>query len=828
MKVFSTFLSGVVLAMTLSLSQAQRGRSKPKEFKKKLRKLMYRPSSLTFTYIGGQGKISAYQDEDKASCRDQTFPVSTTITDSYDNTYQVTTGSSFTITEDFDAETEFFFDTGGVPDCYIHTSCSQPLMAGDQIGPFLLMGQGDLCEEGAGVPDQPQPEPEPGDCEVICEICTPENKQRPVELTLRYEGGGPGKISGYQDEDKASCRDQIFPDIATITDSYGNVYQVSPGTIFTVTGKDPGDDLDAETEFYFTPPFDGTADPEPNGCYIHTSCSQPLVAGDQMGPFLILAGNNCVYTPCYCGDGVLDTEAGEECDEGADMPSDTCVDCKIPPEPELPVCGDNITQSDNGETCDPPGEFTINGTVYMCRADCTYCGDERVNNAEEECDEGDDMPSETCVDCKTVVPPDCGDGEINQPDETCDPPGEFTTNGAAYVCRADCTYCGDGMVNGDEECDGPGANGLPCRDDCRIPRCGDEILDTGETCDPPGSTTPGGNVCRDDCTSCGDGMMNSPDETCDEGDMNGTPNSTCRAGCTYCGDGIVNEGEECDPADTDPNAPNCNPDCTECLCQASATYNDSTGAVTIEFDMCGADSGPMQYDFIGIYPCNVSTMNATQEWWNATCNAQATSLVTCDGTFQLGLEEDQVYPNRFPTWLSYTCGSPGVSTCQQDRTIQWPTNGMVTIDPAVCGSNSWACGGCVANCELEPGCYKAVLHREMPISPPPYPYICEDWFESSEFTVGSSSLPDVGGDPEPDPEPDQDDLCPEPACRDLGLKAPCCPTEQGVILYCCTQETTTTTIVRSEETAGQSGSSRRTGFCARFVFLVSLLATCLL
>src|SRR4030095_5440198 len=49
----------------------------------------------------------------------------------------------------------------------------------------------------------------------------------------------------------------------------------------------------------------------------------------------------------------------------------------------------------------------------------------------------------------------CGDGLINVPGETCDPPGSGTTN-PPHLCRDDCTFCGDGILqaNHGEECEG--------------------------------------------------------------------------------------------------------------------------------------------------------------------------------------------------------------------------------------------------------------------------------------------------------------------------------------------------------------------------------------
>jgi hypothetical protein len=123
----------------------------------------------------------------------------------------------------------------------------------------------------------------------------------------------------------------------------------------------------------------------------------------------------------------------------------------------------------------------------------------------------------------------CGDGIVDGSlGETCDPPGAVQNNG--NLCRDDCTYCGDGVVDPGEECD-PGAD-PECMLDCTIaPFCGDGVVDPGEFCDPPGSI---------------------PDPS--------FPDNLCREDCTYCGDGVVNDGEECDF--NDPAAPPfCTTDC---------------------------------------------------------------------------------------------------------------------------------------------------------------------------------------------------------------------------------------------------------------------------
>jgi len=488
-----------------------------------------------------------------------------------------------------------------------------------------------------------------------CYICTPEVKVRPTLLTVQYIGG-VGEISRYQTEDKADCRDQVFPETGTVSTNYGITYEVSPGAVITITnpGGDDGGELEANTFFTFS-----------NGieCFIHTSCSQPLVGGDQIGPFLLLEGNDCVFS--FCGDGVVDD--GEMCDEGELMPTATCRDnCTIP------ICGDGIVDIDMGE----------------------------------ECDEGGIMPTTTCRNC--TIP-----------------------------------FCGDGILDADmgELCD-DGANGIDtdgCRDDCTIPSCGDGILDVGEECDD-GANGDDTDGCRDDCTipSCGDGILDVDlGEECDDG-ANGDDSDGCRDDCTipFCGDGIldVSMGEECDDGANGDDSDGCLDDCTLCLCEARATYEDTTGAVTIDFDMCGQE--PLESDWIGIYPCDAPTFVADQDWWDNTVCKQFSQA--CGRPFEeYGYVEGEEYVDQLYIWFSRTCGSPLDGGCQTDRSLIWPSSGTVTIDPTIPGADFAFLGGRT----LEPGCYKVLLQREIDfISPPPFPTICAPWGEALEFQVPSPDL----------------------------------------------------------------------------------------
>ena len=200
----------------------------------------------------------------------------------------------------------------------------------------------------------------------------------------------------------------------------------------------------------------------------------------------------------------------------------------------FPVCGNMIVEA--RETCDPPASDPPPPGGNLCRADCTYCGDARVQTLDgEQCDDGNTIDDDICHNnCTFNQPPGCGDGVVVAP-ETCDPPGSDPPPPGGNLCRINCTYCGDGVVNSGEQCDdGNTDNNDFCRNECTStspPLCGNTVINPGETCDPPGSDPPppGGNLCRTDCTYCGDGITNGG-ETCDDGNM--IDGDACPNDCT--------------------------------------------------------------------------------------------------------------------------------------------------------------------------------------------------------------------------------------------------------------------------------------------------------
>jgi len=123
------------------------------------------------------------------------------------------------------------------------------------------------------------------------------------------------------------------------------------------------------------------------------------------------------------------------------------------------------------------------------------------------------------------------------PCESCDPPAS-TAGASGNRCRDDCTVCGDGLLDPDEQCDdGNAVDADACRNDCMLPVCGDGIVDPIESCDPPGTVIAGTTeICRPDCSYCGDGLVDAPEE-CDDG--NAIETDACTTGCVAAGSGSL-------------------------------------------------------------------------------------------------------------------------------------------------------------------------------------------------------------------------------------------------------------------------------------------------
>jgi fibro-slime domain-containing protein len=207
--------------------------------------------------------------------------------------------------------------------------------------------------------------------------------------------------------------------------------------------------------------------------------------------------DQCLLVPeePACGDGKINLNPPEPCDDGNSRPGDGCSGickteayfvCDTPGQPCVSniICGDGVLGP--GEACDDGNRTAGDG----CNATCNLV--EKGYSCR--------VPGETCI--RVYL---CGDG-VTDPSEGCDDANVAAGDGCDAKCRLEngfkcsgspsaCspTTCGDGKAEGAESCDD--GNTLPfdgCGPSCRsepncatgacASKCGDGIV-LGEECD---------------------------------------------------------------------------------------------------------------------------------------------------------------------------------------------------------------------------------------------------------------------------------------------------------------------------------------------------------
>ena len=175
-------------------------------------------------------------------------------------------------------------------------------------------------------------------------------------------------------------------------------------------------------------------------------------------------------------------------------------DC--PPDMDCSACGNGVIDLDVGEVCDDDNRVSDDGCSVDCRSDET-CGNGYIDVSRGEvCDAGianADTPNAPCrTNCEL---PRCGDG-ITDDGEHCDDGNLIAGDGCAPDCLSD-ESCGNGIVDVGEACDDFNhVVGDGCSADCRSDEtCGNGYLDTalGEQCEDAYPRGHSGDGCSSAC-----------------------------------------------------------------------------------------------------------------------------------------------------------------------------------------------------------------------------------------------------------------------------------------------------------------------------------------
>lgn len=370
-----------------------------------------------------------------------------------------------------------------------------------------------------------------------------------------------------------------------------------------------------------TAPSCASADPSYDGsaCIVDCGNTSECSGGEDAATSTCIDTAGSGFNGLACGTGSVDCTDTTKCSSIKDVTgtrAETCnsscsgYDVANTAECVPERCGDGIVESDLGETCD---DGSHNGEYGYCSTSCTwsgafYCGDGTLGGGET-CDLGSDNgvyttnPADSCNSDCSGVGPSCGDGIVNgseqcdgntdtyagalckggdHGDEECTTDSDCTdADGTTHKCGGAGTgkfaACADTVVDGvtypttrTRTCDSDATSATACmwtadwKDISCEPTasCGNGVVEGSEQCDDGNSDNT--DSCTNSCTSnvCGDGSLYDGVETCDLGAANGTActaayGSTCRycsSACNYltasggyCGDGVLDTTNEvCD------------------------------------------------------------------------------------------------------------------------------------------------------------------------------------------------------------------------------------------------------------------------------------------
>ncbi len=262
----------------------------------------FKPAKITLTYTGEDCSATVTsQSTDKYNCSgNPSFDALVYIIANDDNSAtsgdiwfsgEVALDSSFTLDAGAQGASKLpsntvihVFDAQGgteIQTVNFHTSCSQPINTGDQYGSLQIVGM--ISETGAscGLPEDP-----PSEKESCCV-----SGFKPQTITMMYTGDDCSATSTSQSSDKYNCSGDPANDtevfiIANDNNSAtsGQIWfsgAVPLNSLFTLDATAQGQTrFPSNTVIHIFNHENGT---EVQTVNFHTSCSQPLVTGDQWG-----------------------------------------------------------------------------------------------------------------------------------------------------------------------------------------------------------------------------------------------------------------------------------------------------------------------------------------------------------------------------------------------------------------------------------------------------------------------------------------------------------------------------------------------------------------
>lgn len=287
--------------------------------------------------------------------------------------------------------------------------------------------------------------------------------------------------------------------------------------------------------------------------------------------WMIIATGVAVTTltgSCLFGTATNLCDSGRRCDPGQTcaVHQDVCID--------IGGCGDGVVNPDKGEVCDDGNIISGDGCSTDCKSDET-CGNHIIDGPKETCDDGNMFSGDGCsADC---IVEKCGDSIYDPMDnEECD------TGGDTQACNGNglCTIprCGDGYANKKftpflailpEQCDTGGIDTTECNgnhDDhegpgsCRFPSCGDSYINSMFKPDPNGMNS---EVCDTggDSRNCNGGIDVAVRSN---GTLIQSNNKDSECQRPRCGDGYVNPFFNPNPQGTNTEACDAGGDTQDC------------------------------------------------------------------------------------------------------------------------------------------------------------------------------------------------------------------------------------------------------------------------